>query len=585
MHKALLLGLLLAAALPWVAQAQDTTGTVVPTIAPREVEIRGTLEVSLPSLRRQPLVGFNPPPEVPRPPANRRPFLERYKQASSDLPASPLGRPEPPSALGASYPPAQGQVESLVGRYFSRAVNARLQAPLSDNAGFFLRADYRGSDGHEPFDDLPDVNAPFDALEGLAGIQTSGRQWAAGFRLGGFVESFDLYGLQPFTLPSDLSLLSRIERRGRGGVGAATLSTLDEAPVEARLDLRYGATRYEIEDVSDTASGGDLLLTSNLEHSEQRFEADTDISYPIPAGDAWFEGLVSTATLGDDFGSYSAFEAGGGLQFEVNATLSLRLGARLLGVYSDTALPRSTAESTRRGYLAPDVRAEYLPVPGLRLYAHNRPGVEANAMADVYRQNPYLIPRPELRPTIRPIDAEVGGNYFAGPVQLAARGGFQHMPQYLYFEAVSDAGNWGLTSLRYGEANVFHIGGSISVVLPGGLHAMAGLTLRNGRLPDDDVDIPYFAPVVGEATLSYSFAESRGLLQMTGHFEGTRYVDRRQVREVGSYIDLDVEASYKVTTLLGVVFRVENISGSDNARWEHYPESPVLIGAGMRVSW
>ena len=172
LHIGLLLGLLLGLAFPWGALAQD------PELPPREVEIRGTLEVSLPSLQRQPLMGFNPPPEVPRPPANRRPFIERYKQASADLPVSPLGRPQPPSALGASYPPAQGQIESLIGRYFSRAVNARLQAPLSDQASFLLRADYRGSEGHEPFETLPDVNAPFDALEALVGVHASGRQWA-----------------------------------------------------------------------------------------------------------------------------------------------------------------------------------------------------------------------------------------------------------------------------------------------------------------------------------------------------------------------------------------------------------------------
>ena len=159
------------------------------------------------------------------------------------------------------------------------------------------------------------------------------------------------------------------------------------------------------------------------------------------------------------------------------------------------------------------------------------------------------------------------------------------MPQYLYFESVGEGRNRGITALRYGEADVMHVGGSVSVVLPGGLHAMAGLTYRDGRLPDEDADIPYFAPLTGEATLSYSFDESRGLLQLTGHYENARPIDRLASREVGAYVDLDVEASYKITSLLGVVFRVENISGSDNARWENYPESPVLFGAGLRVNW
>ncbi len=341
LHSVLLLFALVALALPWSLLAQDTSRVALPNIAPREVEIRGTLEVSLPSLQRQPLVGFNPPPVVPRPPAGRSPFVERYKQSSSDLPTSPLQRPLPPSALGASTAPAAGQVESLVGRYFSRAVNARLQAPVADRTALFLRADYTGSEGHEPFDTIPDLNAPFDALEGMAGVKTSGNTWAAGFSFSGFYESFDLFGLQPLSLPSDLSALARVEREGRGIAGAATLATLAEAPIEARLDLQYGTTRYETRDVTSTAAATPL--------SENRFDADAEAKYPFSVGDAWAEGTLSTATLGEDLGYYSAFEAGGGLHLEVNPTLSLRVGLRLLGVFSDTDEPRTGAEEHNSG--------------------------------------------------------------------------------------------------------------------------------------------------------------------------------------------------------------------------------------------
>ncbi len=205
----------------------------------------------------------------------------------------------------------------------------------------------------------------------------------------------------------------------------------------------------------------------------------------------------------------------------------------------------------------------------------------------MYRTNPYLIAQPALRPTLRPVDTEFGASYFVGPVQLAARAGYQHMPQYLFFEDDSGAANRGVITLNYGEADILHFGGSVSVVLPGGLHAMIGVSYRDGKLDEDedDIEIPYFSPFLGETTLSYSFAQRRGLFQITGHYENTRYIDRLQTREVGSYLDLDVEASYKVTPLVGVVFRVENISGSDNARWENYPASSVLVGAGLRVSW
>ena len=562
--------------LPWEALAQvDTTRSALPDIAPREVEIRGQLDISLPSLQRQPLVGFNPPPRVPRPPAGRRPFVETYKQASADLPASPLQQPMPPSVLGAAYPPAQGLVETSVGRYFSRAVVARLQAPLSDQVSFLLRTDYRGSDGHEPFDESPDVNAPFNTFEGMIGVQGAGTRWAAGFTFSGFVESYDLYGAGPIRSASPLPLLSQPERDGRGVVGTLHLSTLTGTPAEARLNLSYGATRYE---TGMLAEGFEGLV----ELAEQRFEADTDLSFPVEAGDVWIAGMASVASLADGLGTYSAYEAGGGLRFQRGRTVTLSVGARFLSAFSQ---PSDSSDQIRKGYLSPDVYVEFLPASGVRLYARNRPGVEPNTVSDVFRINPYLTPQPQLRATLRTIDAEVGARVFAGPLQLALAVGHQNMPQYLFFENEEGLFSRGTTALRYSKARVTYAGGSVSMVLPGGLHAMLGATYRHGRLTEEQTDIPYFAPVLGEATLSYSFAQSRGLLQLTGHYESARYIDRQHSRKLETYLDLDAEASFNVTPLLGLVFRVENIGGGDHTRWDNYPESRYVIGAGLRVNW
>jgi len=584
-HPWLLLAALLWLVLPWEALAQvDTTRSALPDIAPREVEIRGQLDISLPSLQRQPLVGFNPPPRVPRPPAGRRPFVETYKQASADLPASPLQQPMPPSVLGAAYPPAQGLVETSVGRYFSRAVVARLQAPLSDQVSFLLRTDYRGSDGHTPFDESPDVNAPFNTFEGMIGVQGAGTRWAAGFTFSGFVDSYDLYGA------SIGSLLSQPEREGRGVVGTLHLSTLAGTPVEARLNLSYGTTRYETE----IPTGGifpDGLFDSLgfLGLSEQRFEADTDLSFPVEAGDVWIAGVVSVASLADERGggsayegTYSAYEGGGGFRFQRGRTLTLSAGARFLIAFSDSP---DSSDQIRKGYLSPDLYVEFLPTSGVRLYARNRPGVEPNTVSDVFRINPYLTPQPQLRATLRTIDAEVGARVFAGPLQLALAAGHQNMPQYLFFENEEGLFSRGTTALRYSKARVTYAGGSVSMVLPGGLHAMLGATYRHGRLTEEQTDIPYFAPVLGEATLSYSFAQSRGLLQLTGHYESARYIDRQHSRKLETYLDLDAEASFNVTPLLGLVFGVENIGGGDHTRWDNYPESRYVIGAGLRVNW
>ena len=134
-------------------------------------------------------------------------------------------------------------------------------------------------------------------------------------------------------------------------------------------------------------------------------------------------------------------------------------------------------------------------------------------MAEVFRENPYLVPQPLLRPTLRSVDAEAGASFFAGPVHLAVRGGYQEMPQRLIFEETGFFFDEGFTALRYERAEVAYAGGSVSLMLPGGLYALVGLTYRDGRLPDDgDAAIPYFGSLVAEATLSYAFARRRGLV-------------------------------------------------------------------------
>ena len=89
------------------------------------------------------------------------------------------------------------------------------------------------------------------------------------------------------------------------------------------------------------------------------------------------------------------------------------------------------------------------------------------------------------------MDAEAGGRFFAGPVQVGVQAGYQDMPQYLFFERATAAEGQGFTrgfaALRYGEAEVWYAGGSFSVVLPGGFHAVLGATYRNGQLTEEIV--------------------------------------------------------------------------------------------------
>ena len=76
---ALLILFLATHALP--AQARQD----LPDLAPREVEITGDLTIAFPTLRRQPIVGFNPPPRVPDMTSISPLFLEQTPQTHTIL--------------------------------------------------------------------------------------------------------------------------------------------------------------------------------------------------------------------------------------------------------------------------------------------------------------------------------------------------------------------------------------------------------------------------------------------------------------------------------------------------------------------
>lgn len=559
-HTLPVVGLIVLFTAPTV-RAQDPGPAVLPDIAPREVEIRGTLEVSLPSLQRRVLEGFNPPPEVPSPAVNRRPFLESFDEHRVFFPRDPLPPAEPPTSLGASDPPAYGRFETSLGRYVDRSVRTYLQAPLGDRVQVIAHANYRGRYGHQPFEARPEIRSLVDAIVLGGGIRTFARTWTLGLDVRGFTESYDLYG-------RPLSADSAPIRRGSSLDGHLTLETAPDVPLSARLDIKGASTAYTTESALETEPNDRL--------HETRLDIESAVAFPVSAGDVWLKGSVSRGARGIDLGAATTYAAGGGLSMDANPKLQVRVGAMVLGDIG----------GKERGEIAvaPYIRADLYPMPGLRLYVGNFPRATATTVASLFRENPYVHALPELAPTLAPIDSELGATLYLGPLQFSGRGGLRIMPQYRYFEALSETEQHTATP-RYAHARIFHAGGSSSIVLPGGIHAMIDITFRRGQLHRLDSPIPYFAPILAQSTMSVAFARRRGRIQLRGYYESARPIDRAESIMLDGYADLDIEISYRVTTHVGILLRMENIAGSQNARWAHYAEPPGMIGVGVYLRW
>lgn len=586
---------LLVGALP--ARAQDPPEQpALPDLPPRELEIRGQLEVAFPSLDRQPLSGFNPPPRIPEL-AGRRPYVEPYKQKSSDLPPSPLRRPDPPdvTALGAGDPLA-GDAEAAAGRYFSRLVRVRGGAPLGPSLGVYGLLDYRGTDGHAPYDGLPDLEAAGDALAGKAGFRTGTRGFTGGFEFAGFRDDFVMYAAQPGA--TGLILAPQPDRQARHFGGAAWART--NGLVGFSLDGRvgYGTTHLHTLTRTDPPPGTPVLdggTEGPFDHKERRFSLDTRLEVPTPTGDLLADVRLDAAQLeGARYrdARLTQIEAGAGWRFRYAGQFDLTAGGRLV------TFTRAADSSSRATYLAPLLNAEFYPDAALRVYLANRPGAVFNTLADLYRLNPYLADGPKLEPTVYTVQAEAGGTVYADAFQFGAFVGFDRSPNFQFFEHAElfEAGGYarGFSGVGYRPARIFRLGGDVSASLPGGLQAALRGTYRHGRLTSsntvlpaaaEETRIPNFGPLLAQGMLSLPFDARRGLLQLVGTYESARYRDRAETRKIGDYFDLDVAATYQVTPSVGLVLRAENLSAGYLERWDHYVEPSFVVMGGLRLRW
>lgn len=568
--------------LPGTASGQNDPSqpAVLPDIAPQEVEIRGQLEIQFPSLQRQPLVGFNPPPRVVPIPPDRQPWVDAYKQEKADLPPSPVQPPQPPevSALRLRTP-QNGEIEGSFGRYFSRLVRARTEWAFTPGVALYARVDYRGTAGHDPdYLDQEEVDASFDAFDGVVGLQANGRGMVFGAEVDGLIDAYSLYGTEMLTALSE----GAPEREGQGLGGAVWLRTQGASNVDGHVRLHFSHTDYE------TGGASEVLA----EKQEQRFTVTGALALPAsPVAEARLEGDFSAASLRDDATSGMNVRHGNGMagiRFRAGQTLDLTLGLRALSFLADAQNFDDRGRSAT--YLTPDVRLNLHAGRNIMLFARNRPGLDANTLEDLFRRNPYLVAAPVVRPTIRTVDAEAGATVFIGPVEFEARAGYVRAPNYLFFEHASsfesDPFAGGLSTAHYASARIAHLGGDVSVLLPAGFNATAGVTYRRGRLLDDDTAIPYFGPFVGRASLSYAFLDNRGLLQLSGTYEGARYRDREQTRRLADFVDIDLALTYDVSPSLGIVVRAENLSPSPhNERWDRYEQPPFTVMGGFRVLW
>ncbi len=576
MSAAALRSLCAAVLLVWIspssalAQEDDTTSQQqLPEIAPREIEIRGDLQLSFPSLRRQPLQGFASPPTLPSVPADRTAYTESYKQELDNLPES-LPAPEAVSQpVSSPKAPRQGLLGFGGGRYLSRFLNGRLSLPLTSNQRLSVHADYRGTDGHSPFDAV-DLSTPSDDVEGRVQFESRHEGVTVLADVHGAAKRYTLYGS-----PSAAQDTAASDRTG-SSVGT-TLQLRTHGAVDADLRASYDQTQY--------ATEGTATDDATTSFSEGRLHAAGTASFSISGVRTRLDLSGSRSSLGGDEPSNTAhsFEGGGSIRFLDSGLGSVRAGGRFLSFGVPVDPTTGGAPSATATYIVPEGRAELSLSQGTTVYARNAPGLEKQGLSNLYATNPYAEHAAVPRPTLFTTDAEAGVAVALGSVRLQATGGYRYAPSFRFFASAPQTAGGFRTD--YASAEILQGGAELAFEGVAGVEASAGVAIRDGTLVGDDSAIPYFSPVVADAMVSISFADQRGLFQTTGTIESPRPIDRAGSEEVDTYVSFDLEGSFEVTPLLDVVLRIQNIGPSAPKRWARYPRPPNSVMGGLRIHW
>lgn len=564
------LGLLALPAL--AASAQPTTPSTpvrrdtLPPLAPRELEIRGDLRVSLPSITRPDIAGFglrSRPVEVDARRAVREaPYVVR------GVPESPLAPPSAPDLPELVVPVARrGTLEAGAGRDLARFGTASLALPISRVSRLSGQVAY---DGHDARDGRPGSDA--DAARARMGYHLGTGQTALDVAIQGRGLARGLFGAAPFT--------GTDERTGADGGLSIRARHRADRPSGGALHLSGGLdVRAATFDPGGTGPSG---FASRDRHLAGAFSVATDALGPAtPIGlalDVRAEGGDTEAierrrTVTTDAGLALVFGIGPG---EAVRAGRVRVGPRVLVAH----------DGERRVSPTLGLDARYALASSLAFLANNTPSVAAGRFADLVFAEPFVAPRIPARATVRPVDARLGLALTRGDAVVTTWLGYRYATQQ---GAWRQAAEGALVDVVYGAASEPAAGVDVRVTprrVPGsglvGLRVSA--EVRAPAFADDafdGMDYPGRSRVAAEAGAWGRLG--RAMLGLTVHGEGERPADLTGGRTLNPWADLDVHASVDIAPAVALVARLDNLVAT--RRWDGFPESDRLAQIGLSIRW
>ena len=254
---------------------QDQESTLLPSIDPQDIEIRGEFRARFPGLSRQPILGFDPNLRIYQIDPNRQPFMESGDAVVANLPVSELSRPAPPDYTALrSAEDINVFTRAGAGSYISPEINFWAAVPINTQSYVGGDVDFSSSDGH--LDDRPS-SFRFLTANGEFGTRLNEK---TELRLHGGVQS-DFNQSANFgnsTTPN--ATISRIEHEGFNGGAEVSRFANEVTGWKLQANVRNFSTTFR-----DDALGGIIEeLTYNGSFSSRWALGNAGESITLNAG-------------------------------------------------------------------------------------------------------------------------------------------------------------------------------------------------------------------------------------------------------------------------------------------------------------
>ena len=554
---------------------------ILPDLVPREIEITGNLSIIFPNLRRQPIVGFNPPPRVPDISPDRRPFTEAYKQPSADLPPSPLVAPEPPDVAAISRRlPLSGVIDVSAGRYLDRSVSADVTLLSSEKTTALLRGRYFGTDGHDVTVGGQSVNSGRNIFDGSLELERRAGPVTIGVSGSAFSRSYRLFGATP--TPGVLSKISP-KRRFSGFDGTLSLNSSPGSRVTLRSSVTAGRSHMDTQ-VFDPA----LRIDPSTDSDEGFINVAALLSIPVRDGSIDISGHGTSSGLDENSFPGTTVKSGlvqVALRYLYSSKMELLIGGAVLGFSSE---PQGASPQSRSlSYFAPVLRATYFLSSSVQLDAGTSPNLDGSLMKDVMMLSPFLMDEPSLLPSLTSIDANVGIRVQTELFSASARAGWRDRPYFRYpvQSDVSVRGYLaGYSALGYAATDEYYATGDISVIFSPGIQAGVDFTTRNASVSSTNMDVPYLSPLIIGGFVVAGMMDGDLEMRLRVEHEASRTMDIGATNKVPAMTNVHLSGSYFFHDNYGFTAGIRNL-GSGPKFWDAYEFESNAFYLGARYRW